>query len=56
MNPSELVNFVSNAGIAGLTLILWYLERQERLKLEVKLEDCLRGQIPRGEDRELAQH
>lgn len=34
-------NLIEHLGVAGLTLVLWYLERKERIKLQGRLDDCL---------------
>lgn len=39
---SEIVTLVQTGGAVAFTVIAWYLERRERLKLERKFEDCLR--------------
>lgn len=32
---------IEHLGIGGLTLALWWLERRERIKLQVKLDKCI---------------
>ncbi len=34
----------------ALCAALWWLERQERLKLEQKLEDCLEARVREAQD------
>lgn len=39
--PITLGEIVRQLGIAGLCLVLWWLERKERIKLSDRLDDCL---------------
>lgn len=47
MTIDQILTLVEHAGLAGMSTVLWWLERKERLKLEMKLEDCLRGKDTR---------
>ncbi len=40
----EIVQLVQDGGTIAFTVIAWYLERKERIKLEKKLEDCLKSE------------
>lgn len=50
--PITLGEIVRQLGIAGLCLVLWWLERKERMKLSDRLDDCLekRAEHEAGED------
>jgi len=47
----EIVSIVQSGGAVAITVIVWWLERKERLKLERRLEECLKraaGYVQRG--------
>lgn len=39
---AQLIELVETGGAVAITVIVWWLERGERLKLERKFEDCLK--------------